>query len=169
MNKIKLVMLDRDGTLNKRIPDNYLVKEKDILWPADFNDLLKIINSDIKISVVSNQACVSKKLISYSDVISLTKSVISPLFEIDEKSIFICTHQEIENCFCRKPKPGLILKSLEYFKISSGDSVFIGDSEKDAEAASAANVRFIGVCWNSKCLGQKCVHSLSSAVDIILS
>jgi len=59
MNKIKLLMLDRDGTLNKRIPDNYLLKEKDILWPADFNDLLKIINSDIKISVVSNKACVS--------------------------------------------------------------------------------------------------------------
>jgi histidinol phosphatase-like enzyme len=73
MSEIKLVILDRDGTLNKRIPNNYLLKIDDIERPKDFHELAKLCNSGIKFGVASNQACVSKKLISRPSVISITK------------------------------------------------------------------------------------------------
>jgi len=168
MSKVKLLMLDRDGTLNKRIPNGYLLAEKDILRPTDLDSLVRIIDYNIKIAIISNQACISKKMISYEEIIKITKSILRPSIEIDDRSIFICPHQESENCFCRKPKPGLILKCLEYFNINKADSVFIGDSNLDAEAAKIADVRFFGVCWDSKCQGEICLHSISNAVDRIL-
>jgi D-glycero-D-manno-heptose 1,7-bisphosphate phosphatase len=169
MSEIKLVILDRDGTLNKRIPDNYLLKIDDIERPKDFHELAKLYNSGIKFGVASNQACVSKKLISRPSVISITKLVLKPILEIDDNSIFICTHQDFENCTCRKPKPGLILKCLEFFDTNASDAIFIGDTERDSEAAASAGVKFIGVCWNSECLGKQCLHSITNAVKAILS
>jgi len=169
MSEISLVILDRDGTLNKRIPNSYLLKIDDIERPNDFHELAKLCNSGIKIGVVSNQACVSKKLISHSSVITITKLVLKPILEIEGDSIFICTHQDFENCTCRKPKPGLILKCLEYFDVNASDAIFVGDTEQDSEAAASAGVKFIGVCWNGGCLGKECLHSITNAVEAILS
>lgn len=169
MSEIKLVILDRDGTLNKRIHNNYLLKIADIERPKDFYELSKLCSSGIKIGIASNQACVSKKLISRQSVITITKSVLKPILEIDDDSIFICTHQDFENCTCRKPKPGLILKCLEYFDANASDAIFIGDTERDSEAAASAGVKFIGVCWNSECLGEECLHSITNVVKAILS
>lgn len=168
MNKVKLLMLDRDGTLNKRVPNGYLLSEKDISRPPDLDSLVRLTNSGVEVAIVTNQACISKKMISYEETVKITKSVLCPSIEIDDRSIFICPHQENENCFCRKPKPGLLLKCLEYFKINKADSVFIGDSNLDAEAAKNADVRFFSVCWDSNCQGKICLHSISNAVDRIL-
>jgi len=165
---IKLVMLDRDGTINKRIHNNYLLKTQDIIRPVDFDSLIKIHNSNIIISIVSNQPCISKKIITYSEVVLLTQFLLRPIFELSEESIFICPHQENEGCNCRKPKPGLIFKCLEYFGISPTQSIFVGDTEKDATAASESGVQFFGVCWDSKCLGDKCLHTISDVVDRVI-
>jgi D-glycero-D-manno-heptose 1,7-bisphosphate phosphatase len=161
-------MLDRDGTINKRIHNSYLLKNQDIIRPIDFSSLVNIHNSDIIISIVSNQPCISKKIITYSEVVSLTQFLVRPIFELSEESIFICPHQEKEGCDCRKPKPGLILKCLEYFDISPDQSIFVGDTEKDATAAREAGVQFFGVCWDSPCLGERCFHTISNVVSNII-
>ena len=165
---IKLVMLDRDGTINKRIHNNYLLKNQDIIRPVDFDSLIKIHDSNIIISIVSNQPCISKKIITYSEVVLLTQFLLRPIFNLGEESIFICPHQENEGCNCRKPKPGLIFKCLEYFDISPNQSIFVGDTEKDATAAREAGVQFFGVCWDSKCLGDNCLHTISDVVDNVI-
>ena len=56
--------------------------------------------------------------------------------------IFACPHLESADCFCRKPKAGLIRRALNEtnFLIDMDRSVLIGDSEADMLAGQAAGV-----------------------------
>ena len=78
-----------------------------------------------------------------------------------KKSLFIdtviwCPHHphkgyESENeilkkdCFCRKPKPGMLLELAYEKNIDLSKSLFIGDSKNDEEAAKSAGCNFINI------------------------
>ena len=168
MNSIKLVMFDRDGTLNRKIVNHYLLSENQIVPSPDIREIKRIIALGFKISVVSNQACISKKLINELKVIEITKTVLKPVIDIPKEAIFICGHQDSDRCLCRKPMPGLINKCLEYFKLHPSEAIMIGDSISDYDAASASGVKFIGVCWDSTCMGGICSHTIRNAIDRII-
>ena len=167
MTDKKILMLDRDGTINARIRNGYLLKSKDIRRPPDLDSLLKLEALGFEINVITNQACISKKLISLIEVRNLTKEILSPILEISDSQIFICEHQALENCHCRKPESKLVFDCLEYHGAESRSAFFIGDSATDSIAAAAAGVKFLGVCWDSECLGFACSHTLEGAVEAI--
>jgi phosphoglycolate phosphatase-like HAD superfamily hydrolase len=45
--------------------------------------------------------------------------------------------------YWRKPSPGMLLAALDYYMASSEDTVFIGNSDEDKQAAEAAGIRFV--------------------------
>ena len=49
------------------------------------------------------------------------------------------------SCFCRKPKPGLLLEAIYEKNISIQDSIMIGDSLADKKAAESIGIKFIDV------------------------
>lgn len=60
---------------------------------------------------------------------------------------YFCPHHpEIGNprykrdCECRKPKPGMILQAAREWGIDLAQSLMVGDSPRDIEAANAAGV-----------------------------
>ena len=55
------------------------------------------------------------------------------------EQIFYCPHHPDEQCACRKPKPGMLLKIAEHAGRSLDQADFVGDSRKDIEAALAAH------------------------------
>jgi D-glycero-D-manno-heptose 1,7-bisphosphate phosphatase len=52
--------------------------------------------------------------------------------------IFICPHDEIDRCPCRKPKPGLLVEAGFKWHLDLDRSFVISDKWQDAEAARAA-------------------------------
>jgi len=168
MKSIKLVMFDRDGTLNRKIDNHYLLSENQIVTSPDMLEIKRIVELGFKISVVSNQACISKKLIDKLKVIEITKTVLKSVIDIPEEEIFICGHLDSDKCLCRKPMPGLIHQCLEYFNLNPSEAIMIGDSISDSNAASNAGVQFIGVCWDSTCMGSGCLHTIKNVIDKIL-
>jgi D-glycero-D-manno-heptose 1,7-bisphosphate phosphatase len=52
-----------------------------------------------------------------------------------------CPHSKLENCFCRKPKNGLIVKIIEYYK--NTPRIFFGDKTTDIEAANSISIEGI--------------------------
>jgi len=46
-----------------------------------------------------------------------------------------CFHDDSENCICRKPKPGMILESVQQWDIDLSISYLIGDRWRDIETA----------------------------------
>ena len=57
--------------------------------------------------------------------------------------VYFCPHMPNENCNCRKPKPGLIIKAKNDFKIDLSHSFMIGDSQTDVQAAENAGCKGI--------------------------
>jgi len=167
MTNKRIVMLDRDGTLNARIRNGYLLNSEDMRRAGDLDCLRMLEDLGFQLCVVTNQACVSKKLIDIFAVKKLTQEILYPVTKISESQLFFCTHQEFENCLCRKPKPKLLQDCLAHNQADSASSFFIGDSLSDKEAAKSAGVTFLGVCWDGECMGPSCSHTLLGAVKNI--
>ena len=136
---MKVVFLDRDGVINQYPGDTrYVTSWKEFQFiPGSIEGIKKLKEKGFKVFVISNQAGVSKGLYSQKTLDTMTKKMIVNL----EKNgafvdgIYYCTHQEAENCSCRKPKTDLLRKALGDFDIRSGVSFFIGDSFRDMKAA----------------------------------
>ena len=54
--------------------------------------------------------------------------------------VFHCPHGPDSSCFCRKPKPGMLLEAKSKYKIDMKKSWMIGDNETDILAANSAGI-----------------------------
>ncbi|MGH7880521.1 MAG: HAD hydrolase-like protein, partial [Candidatus Binataceae bacterium] len=52
----------------------------------------------------------------------------------------ICSHDDADNCACRKPKGGMISSLASIHGVDLAASTMVGDQEIDAQAAAAAGV-----------------------------
>jgi D-glycero-D-manno-heptose 1,7-bisphosphate phosphatase len=165
---IRLIIFDRDGTLNKRIPNSYVLNRSEIILPSDSSALNPLCRTNIRIAVATNQACVGKGLISVESVTELTQEICKLIFGELTVDVFICPHFNLA-CECRKPKPGLLHSAMSEAGTTKSETLFIGDSWSDAAAARAAGVQFLGVCWDGKCLVDNCMHTLSGVAKQLMS
>jgi len=53
-----------------------------------------------------------------------------------------CPHGPDDHCFCRKPKPGMVLETLQALGMQNQPeaALFVGDSIRDVQAAHGAGV-----------------------------
>ena len=139
----KAVFFDRDGVLNHLVE-----RDGSLFSPQHFKDL-KIYDgvSDIieKIKqlgfltiVVSNQPDISRKKLDQSDLDKMTDALIDKL-KMDD--VFYCIHDDNNDTGCRKPKPGLFLLAQKKYNINFDDSIMVGDTWKDVEAANNAGIK----------------------------
>jgi D-glycero-D-manno-heptose 1,7-bisphosphate phosphatase len=91
--------------------------------------------------------------------------------EIPLDDVFICPHDDVHQCSCRKPKPGMVLEAARKWNLDLDASYFIGDTWKDMEAAKAAGCRTIllDAVYNQEVHSDFRVRSLLEAVSIIFS
>ena len=166
----KLLILDRDGTLNKRVRNGYVLDSSQIELAPEFNTLEIMINRhNISFgALVTNQSCINKELVSWSQVHALNSEITSFRSAFKRWSVFICPHLESENCACRKPKGGLIRDALKYFRVSAADALMVGDSESDFRAAAENGVDFNYVCWDmEKCPVLQCGHRVQNVINSV--
>jgi D-glycero-D-manno-heptose 1,7-bisphosphate phosphatase len=55
----------------------------------------------------------------------------------------LCPHRLETPCDCHKPKPGMLHQLMQYYGVTPGQTVFVGNSPVDREAARAAGVDFL--------------------------
>jgi D-glycero-D-manno-heptose 1,7-bisphosphate phosphatase len=58
-------------------------------------------------------------------------------------AIEMCPHAPYLNCPCRKPRPLMLRRLMHRFRATKGETLFVGDMERDEEAARRAGVRFL--------------------------
>jgi D-glycero-D-manno-heptose 1,7-bisphosphate phosphatase len=64
--------------------------------------------------------------------------------------IYYCPHHpDTGKCLCRKPDSLLIEKVMARFNLSPDSSYFIGDSERDIQAAEKAGIKGILISENA--------------------
>lgn len=151
----KVIFLDRDGVINRERGD-YTSRLEDFVFVDDLVQSLRTFQSKgFKLIVVSNQSGIAKGLYSFADVEVLHKHLQDFMREqgIRFEEIYYCPHHpETGKCLCRKPGSLLIEKAIARFGVDAGASWFIGDRERDTEAAKHAGIRGILVESNSSLL-----------------
>ena len=162
---ISLVLFDRDGTLNKRYVNGYVMTKSDLHFPPDI-DTLRHLNY-VNVGIVTNQSCIGRGLVTLDQVSSLTHSMREKFSSISRFDVFICPHVPDDECECRKPHAGLIKQALQFFGVPPSNTLLVGDSISDLEAAQECCVPFRAVCWDSKCWSADCLHSLSNVVNLV--
>ena len=150
----KAVFLDRDGTLIEEV--GYPRRASQVrLLPEVPESLKSLIASGFILVVVSNQSGVARGLISPEEAQAVHDRVVTLLSEcgILLAGANYCYHTQEDNCECRKPKPGLILRAAEELSIDLKKSFLVGNQERDAQAALAAGCRSVLVVDDKDMVG----------------
>lgn len=58
--------------------------------------------------------------------------------ELPLDDVFVCFHDDFDECDCRKPRPGLLLRASAKYGIDCRRSFMIGDRWRDVDAGHAA-------------------------------
>jgi D-glycero-D-manno-heptose 1,7-bisphosphate phosphatase len=139
------VFLDRDGVLNEAIlrngrphPPRHLGEFVVVQGARAALDELK--REGFLLIVVTNQPDVARGKANRADVdeINARLAAILPLDAIE-----VCEHDDKEQCDCRKPKPGMILRAGEKLGVDLARSFMVGDRWRDIEAGRRAGCRTI--------------------------
>jgi D-glycero-D-manno-heptose 1,7-bisphosphate phosphatase len=140
---MKLVVLDRDGTINHD-------SEKYIKSPAEWKPIkgsldaiAKLGQSGYRVVVATNQSGIARGLFDMATLNAIHDTMHRAVNlaggRID--AIFFCPHAAGADCACRKPKPGMLLEIAKRMNVDLKDVPMVGDSKKDLDAAAAAGAR----------------------------
>ena len=181
----RAVFLDRDGTIN--VEKNYLIDPKEFELIAGVSQALKRLQvAGFLLVVVTNQSGVARGYFSLDEVEKLHQHMESLLAEsgVMLAGIYSCPHhptagqgEYLQDCDCRKGKPGLLLNAAQELNIDLQNSYMIGDKEADFLAGNAAGCQSFlvrtghGEKWQESAV-QHAVPvfaDLKEAVDKILS
>ena len=139
-NHLKLVILDRDGTIN-RASDEF-VKSPDE-WhplPGSLEAISRLNHAGFHVVLATNQSGLGRGLFDMAALNAvhshMVKMVAAAGGRID--AIFYCPHAPDEGCTCRKPAPGLLHQIQERYGIDLHGVPYVGDSLRDMQAAHAA-------------------------------
>lgn len=136
-NNQKAIILDLDGVLFELVDHcgEYGVSartENEIKIIDGLQVLFHKLSKEFVIIGATNQPDIGRKKITSEFLNKKHKALLAIYPEIQK--IYVCPHTETDLCFCRKPKPGLLIKASKDFNIDFSQSWMIGDSRSDVEA-----------------------------------
>jgi D-glycero-D-manno-heptose 1,7-bisphosphate phosphatase len=143
------VILDRDGVLNKKPPRGEYVRDwSEFEWlPGALEALQLLKQANYRVVIVSNQAGIGRGVMSETDLLQIHDRMRADASaaggRIDE--IYHCPHHWKDDCECRKPKPGMLFQAQRDLNLDLSRTVFVGDDERDGEAADQAGCPFVKV------------------------
>jgi D-glycero-D-manno-heptose 1,7-bisphosphate phosphatase len=144
IDKSKIIFLDRDGIINKNVGHRrYLKNFEEFHFVEDNLEFMQLLSSiGFSFIVITNQPGIATKQVDEIFLKNLHEMIFMKFLElkINIYAIYVCRHHWEDNCSCRKPKPGMIYRAVEDFKLNQNQLLFIGDEEKDLEAAKAAKI-----------------------------
>ncbi|HTZ17710.1 MAG TPA: lipopolysaccharide heptosyltransferase II [Dissulfurispiraceae bacterium] len=134
----KAVFFDRDGTLCNDA--NYLNRWEDFV-PLPGVERLKLLKEEgFELIGVSNQSGIAKGIIREDFVKEVNRLYIDMYGFTD---FYYCPHAPIENCTCRKPEPGMLIKARSAYGIDLKKSFVVGDKDADMLLAKAVGAKGI--------------------------
>ncbi len=140
---MKLVILDRDGTINH--DSDAFIKS-----PAEFRPIAgsieaiaRLTQAGYRVVVATNQSGIARGLLDTSALIAIHEALQRTVHQAGGRidAFFFCPHAADSNCLCRKPRPGMLLEIARRFNVSPGGAWMVGDARRDLEAAAAAGVK----------------------------
>lgn len=167
---MRAVFLDRDGVLNRKLPEGcYVTKPEELdMLPGAAQAVRQLNDSGWLVFLVTNQRGIALGKLTEAELDAvhqkLTEELAAAGAHLDGR--FICPHEK-NSCDCRKPKPGLLFQAKKQFpQIEFSQSVMIGDAESDMEAGRSAGCA-IQIKIGFEDSTHICVPDLAAAVKLI--
>ena len=141
----KFIFLDRDGVLNKKMPKaKYVTNWREWEWKEGSLDGLKLLkDNEYKIILISNQPGISRGMMTEKNLEDIHSNMIKDIDKVGSEieSIYVCKCNWDDGCDCRKPEPGMIFNAQFDHDINLSKTYFLGDDERDMEAAKRAGCK----------------------------
>lgn len=136
------IFLDRDGVINENRSDYVKSWREFCFLPGSKEAIANLTKAGYRIVVCTNQAGVARGIISNKTVEDIHRHMVAEIADVGGiiERVYYCPHGKDENCFCRKPRPGMLLRACAELGIDMHDALFIGDSISDIQAALAAGI-----------------------------
>ncbi|MCH2491957.1 MAG: D-glycero-beta-D-manno-heptose 1,7-bisphosphate 7-phosphatase [Gammaproteobacteria bacterium] len=138
---MKLVILDRDGVINRDSPDYVKSPDEWQPYPDSLEAISRLHRNHYRVIVATNQSGISRNLFDLTMLHRIHQKMITMVNEkggqID--AVFFCPHQPEDLCSCRKPQPGLLLEAASRLGVSLAGVPFVGDKASDLAAANAVS------------------------------
>lgn len=148
--KNRVLFLDRDGVINKRLINEYVTKVEEFEFLPGVVDAIKELNHFFsRIFIVTNQQGIAKGLMTEMDLKEIHSMMLKQIEtnggEID--AVFYCPHMRNEGCDCRKPRIGMYQQALSSFPdIKNNVLYMVGDTSSDMQFAN--NIDAVAVMIN---------------------
>jgi D-glycero-D-manno-heptose 1,7-bisphosphate phosphatase len=140
---MKLVILDRDGTINHDSDQH--IKSLDEWRPIEgsLEAIARLTQADYRIAVATNQSGIARGLFDTSTLVAIHNHLQRAVTQVGGRidAFFFCPHAAESACDCRKPKPGMLLEIASRFNVSLESVCMVGDALRDLEAAAAAGAK----------------------------
>ena len=133
---MKVVFVDRDGTLVEEPPDEQVDRlEKIRFFPGVFAALAKLQAAGYRLAMVTNQDGLGTDSFPLSDFERTQQFIVDSFASqgIVFDEIFVCPHRKNDGCDCRKPKTSLVDRWVAERKVDLAASAMVGDRDTDLE------------------------------------
>jgi D-glycero-D-manno-heptose 1,7-bisphosphate phosphatase len=169
----RAVFLDRDGTLNKRpAHHDYVRSPSEFAWlPGAPEAVARLWFAGYVPLVVSNQRGVAKGVIDASTLRAIDVRIQLDLepHGVAIRAFSYCTHDDVDGCDCRKPRPGMLIELARELDLDLSASWMIGDSLSDVAAGQEAGCRTVLIAGNGTATTATFVApSLAAAADLVI-
>jgi D-glycero-D-manno-heptose 1,7-bisphosphate phosphatase len=136
---LKLVILDRDGTINHDSDDFVKSAEEWQPLPGALEAIARLNHAGWHVVIASNQSGLGRGLFDVASLNAMHDKLHKQLAAVGGRidAIFYCPHAPEDGCHCRKPQSGLFEQIGARFGVSLKGLPAVGDSLRDLQAGSA--------------------------------
>jgi len=140
---MKLVILDRDGTINH--DSDQFIKSPAEWKPikGSLEAIARLTQAGWHVVVATNQSGIGRGLFDMATLNAIHDTMHRAAHQAGGRidAVFFCPHAGDSNCECRKPKPGMLLEIARRMNAELEDVPMVGDSLRDLQAAAAAGAK----------------------------
>jgi D-glycero-D-manno-heptose 1,7-bisphosphate phosphatase len=164
MVPVKLVILDRDGTINVERDDYVKSPEEWEPLPGAMEAVARLNHGGWHVVIATNQSGLGRGLFDMASLNAMHAKMNRLLMEFGGRvdAVFFCPHAPEDGCDCRKPMPGLFEQIGERYGLELRGLPAVGDSLRDLQAAAAVG------CETHLVLTGKCVGMEQAQVQALL-
>jgi D-glycero-D-manno-heptose 1,7-bisphosphate phosphatase len=140
---MKTVILDRDGVINQDSDAYIKTPDEWIAIPGSLEAIARLTQAGYRVVVATNQSGLARGLFTQAtlDAIHLKMESAIQHHGGELAGIYYCPHGPDDGCSCRKPKPGLLQQIAQELGIDPKQTVLVGDSLRDLQAAAAVGIK----------------------------
>lgn len=137
------IFLDRDGVLIENEPEYVRDWSQVKIYSEAIHALSLPEIRNYKVVIVTNQSAVGRGLISLESASEINRLLVNLIHQQGGQvdGVYMCPHTPTDGCFCRKPKPGLLLQAAKDLSLDLRRSWMIGDAWSDVQAGQNAGVQ----------------------------